>query len=273
MVSGREEKGKERESERKKWEKEKTADQEREWSSTDIPPTQTLPVLIFVIFLALGSTVVGRTVSSLMVCTVWLAVVFLEVASRCLSVCPFPPSAVTPACLTYSCFRTFPDSLVCHLFSFCPLQNPLKKQSTQTQLCCLLHLLPSWHPLFAISSKACVWQHAHLYTCKLACTFFAGIHMCVRMQNVCAHIWTYFLRSLWSAENQAAWENHGRTRVWVGPIIKNNPSICRASPGAASAEKHGKKKWKKKCGSYEEGEKNLSLQSLCFGLPTSAGCW
>lgn len=32
-------------------------------------------------------------------------------------------------------------------------------------------------------------------------------------------------------------------------------------------------KWKqeKKCGSYEEGEKNLSLQSPCFGLPTF--CW
>lgn len=29
--------------------------------------------------------------------------------------------------------------------------------------------------------------------------------------------------------------------------------------------------WKKKCGSYKEGEKNLSLQSPCFGLPTF--CW
>lgn len=34
----------------------------------DIPPTQTLLVLIFVIFLAMGSTVVGRKVSFLMVC-------------------------------------------------------------------------------------------------------------------------------------------------------------------------------------------------------------
>lgn len=31
----------------------KSADQEREWGSTDIPPTQTHPVLIFVIFSAL----------------------------------------------------------------------------------------------------------------------------------------------------------------------------------------------------------------------------
>ena len=51
-TGGREEKGRERESERER-EKEKTADQEREWGSTDIPPTQTHPVLIFVIFLAL----------------------------------------------------------------------------------------------------------------------------------------------------------------------------------------------------------------------------
>lgn len=32
-----------------------------------------------------------------------------------------------------------------------------------------------------------------------------------------------------------------------------------------------KVKAEKKCGSYEEGEKNLSLQSPCFGLPTF--CW
>lgn len=37
----------------KEGEKEKTADQESKWGSTDIPPTQTHPVLIFVIFLAL----------------------------------------------------------------------------------------------------------------------------------------------------------------------------------------------------------------------------
>lgn len=49
-------------------ERKKTADQEREWGSTDIPPTQTHSVLISGIFLALWSTVVGRTVSALMVC-------------------------------------------------------------------------------------------------------------------------------------------------------------------------------------------------------------
>lgn len=38
------------------------------------------------------------------------------------------------------------------------------------------------------------------------------------------------------------------------------------------SRKTWQKKWKqKKCGSYEEGEKNLSLQSPCFGLPTF--CW
>lgn len=37
------------------------------------------------------------------------------------------------------------------------------------------------------------------------------------------------------------------------------------------SRKTWQKKWKKKCGSYEEGEKNLSLQSPCFDLPTF--CW
>lgn len=38
------------------------------------------------------------------------------------------------------------------------------------------------------------------------------------------------------------------------------------------SRKTWQKKWKqKKCGSYEEGEKNLSLQSPCFSLPTF--CW
>lgn len=70
----------------------------------------------------------------------------------------------------------------------------------------------------------------------------------------------------------AVWVNHEKTQVWASLIIKNNPSICTASPGAGSAEKHGKKKWKqKKCSSYEEGEKSLSLQSPCFSLPTF--CW
>lgn len=64
---GKEGRGRKQKSGRKR-EKEKSADRERDWGSTNIPPTQTHPVLIFVIFLALWTTVVGRTVCSLMVC-------------------------------------------------------------------------------------------------------------------------------------------------------------------------------------------------------------
>lgn len=44
----------------KEGKKEKSAEQESKWGSTEISPTQTHPVLIFVIFLAQWSPVVGR---------------------------------------------------------------------------------------------------------------------------------------------------------------------------------------------------------------------
>lgn len=57
----------------KEGKKEKSAEQESKWGSTEISPTQTHPVLIFVIFLAQWSPVVVETVSSLMVLCDWLS--------------------------------------------------------------------------------------------------------------------------------------------------------------------------------------------------------
>lgn len=37
-------------------------------------------------------------------------------------------------------------------------------------------------------------------------------------------------------------KKHEKTQVRTSLIIKKNPSICSAGPGAGSAEKHGKKK-------------------------------
>lgn len=74
------------------------------------------------------------------------------------------------------------------------------------------------------------------------------------------------------AEHQAAWESHGWTHVWAAPIMTNYPSICRASPGAGSAEKHGKKKSererKKEKMRFLRGEGKKTPR---FGLPTF--CW
>lgn len=146
-------KRKDRESEREKErEKEKTADQESKWGSSDNPPTQTHPVLIFVIFLALWSTVVGRTVSSLMVCMIGCrGLIGGFPLPQCV---PLPSIWGDPYLSSPNpFFLTFPKSLICHFLSISPLQFSCKNKSIG-QLCCLLHLLPSWHPLFAISYKA-----------------------------------------------------------------------------------------------------------------------
>jgi len=198
----------------------------------------------------------------------------LEVASRCLSVCPFPPSVVT---LT-SLLPTLSSALfLIHTSAISSLSLPsdtVEKTIDLGQLCCLLHLLPSWHPLFAISSRACVWQHAYLYACKLACTF---LQACTSVSGcTCLHTseptHIIFVCILWSAEYKAAWENHGWSRVWVGPIIKNNPSICSASPVAGSAEKHGQKsESRKKNGVLTRRERKICLYNPRFALPTF--CW
>lgn len=195
----------------KEGEKEKTADQESKWGSTDIPPTQTHPVLIFVIFLALWSTVVGRTVSPLMVCMTGCH--GLRGGFPLPQRMPLPSLCGDPHLFSPNpFFLTFQNS--CHFFSVSPLQFNWKNKSTRAQLCCLLHLLPSWHPLFSISYEACVWQHAYLYTCKLAGTFMQAC-TCVsgckcEHTSEHKHIFLHILRSAKKSEKTVKGHRSGQ---------------------------------------------------------------
>lgn len=75
---------------------------------------------------------------------------------------------------------------------------------------------------------------------------FASMHAS-QDANVCRTIFFFFGAFYSQRENdhgKKMVKKHEKTQVRTNLIIKKNPSICSAGPGAGSAEKHGKKKKK-----------------------------
>lgn len=115
--------------------------------------------------------------------------------------CMLCPSLCCDPHLSFSqsFFLMSPNSVIWHFSHLSPMIQ-LKNKPTRALLCCLQHLLPSWHPLFAISYKPRVWQHAYLYTCKLACTFLQARTQVLRCKSELKHFFFFFAHFIVSGE-------------------------------------------------------------------------
>lgn len=181
----------------------------------DIPPTQTHPMLIFVIFLALWSTVVGRTVSSLMVCMTGCHGLRggFPLPQR------MPPSLPLwwPSPLFYLLsLRTIPHSLVCLFFSFSPLQPSWKNnQPGPSCAACYTYCPAGIHCLQLVprhvfdSMRTCIRANLLVHFCRLA-------HVC-QGANVSTHLSintfsVHFMISRKSGSLGKPWKDTGLSR-------------------------------------------------------------
>lgn len=150
---------------------------------------------------------------------------FLEVASRCVNVCPLP-SAVTfasplPTVLLLPRFSSF--TRLPFFFSVCPLQ-PRRKNNQPGPSCAArytscpagIHCLQLVPRHVFDSMRTCIRANllVHLWLSFFSFSF-AGAHMCVRMQHFCTRPNTFsarFMNSRKSGSLGKPWMDTGTGR-------------------------------------------------------------
>lgn len=228
----------------------------------DISPTQTHPLLIFVIFLALWSTVVGKTVSSLMVCmTGCHGLRWLPAASA------YARLSLVSLALLYLALPYFSSLLVCLPFLLSPLSNPAETTIQPGPSCAARY---TYCPA-GIHCSQLVPRHVLDSVRTCLCVFAGGVHMCVRVQ-ICTCVWTttmIILRIL-SAENHTAWERHESEQAQLLGTIHQ---YAERDLEQAQQKNTAKSKSRKNLVLTRRERKICLYNPPASACQLSAGCW